>query len=533
MPLPQDPDLGHLRRQARDLQRAARRGDASALALIAEFSSGASTGPAPAEPVTSPAVRGTSPERIGEVRLADTQRVIARRYGFASWARLAHHVQVIGARSWHPDRPAPGGESLPDRFLRLACLTYDGEGGLRRTEAAGLLAAHPGLSRATLVTAAACADVEAVRAFLAADRSSAATVGGPYGWSPLLYQAYARHDPTIGESATLETARLLLDAGADANDGRFWHGLPTPFTVLTGVFGDGERAEPPHPQAIPFARLLLDRGADPNDGQALYNRMFSDNNDHLALLFEYGLGRTTSGPWHQMLGAQLDSPPTMLRNLLAWAIIHDQRDRVELLAGQGVDMRSPVAYGPGGHRAARPPAELALVNGHREMSHLLVSFGAAEPRLGPEDAFVAAAMSGDEQAVDEMPPETVARVRRGRPGLVVWAAAQGAPNAVELLARKDFDVDARGRGDLPVDTPWQTALHVAAERGDVALAQRLLGLGADPTLPDTRFGTTPAGWARHFGHADLARLLDESEKAVEAGPGRRPPGRPPETGRPG
>ena len=37
--------------------------------------------------------------------------------------------------------------------------------------------------------------------------------------------------------ATLETARLLLDASADPNDGRFWHALPTPFTVLTGVLG--------------------------------------------------------------------------------------------------------------------------------------------------------------------------------------------------------------------------------------------------------------------------------------------------------
>ena len=41
----------------------------------------------------------------------------------------------------------------------------------------------------------------------------------------------------VGVPATLETARLLLDASADPNDGRFWHALPTPFTVLTGVLG--------------------------------------------------------------------------------------------------------------------------------------------------------------------------------------------------------------------------------------------------------------------------------------------------------
>jgi ankyrin repeat protein len=505
IPLPQDPDLGQLRRRAHDLQRAARRGDTTALALIAEFSP--PTVAASAQPKHADTV---APEVVGVTRLADAQRAIARSYGFASWARLRHHVQVITARSWRPDRAAPGDESLSDRFLRLACLTYDGDGSASRAEAARLLTAHPGLSRATLATAAACADVAAVRAFLAADPSSAGTTAGPHGWSPLLYQAYARHDPTISEPATLETARLLLDAGADPNDGRFWHGLPTPFTLLTGVFGGGERAEPPHPRAIPFARLLLERGADPNDGQALYNRMFSDDDGHLALLFEYGLGRGASGPWHRLLGDQLDSPPRMLRNLLTWAIIHDQRDRVQLLADNGVDVRSPVAYGSGGHRAARPPAELALVNGHPEMARLLVSLGAAQPRLGSVDAFLAAAMSGDEQAADRTPPPIVTEARRRRPDLVVWAAAQGAPQAVELVVRQGFDVNAAGRGDLPDGSRWQTALHVAAERGDAALALRLLALGADPTLRDTRFGATPAGWARHFGHPDLAELLEQT-----------------------
>jgi hypothetical protein len=32
---------------------------------------------------------------------------------------------------------------------------------------------------------------------------------------PLCYLAYARHDPGVGEEAALESARLLLEAGAD------------------------------------------------------------------------------------------------------------------------------------------------------------------------------------------------------------------------------------------------------------------------------------------------------------------------------
>jgi hypothetical protein len=296
VPLPQDPDLGQLRTRARELQRAVRAGDPEAGALVAEHH------PSPPEPATFP--------------LSAAQLVVARRHGFASWARLRRHVEVVRARSWTPGAPAPDDEPLADRFLRLACLTYDDDDPAPRDAAAQLLAEHPELPGSHLVVAAACADVASVRRFLAADPSLATAVVPPHDWSPLLYQAYARHDPLIGWEATRDTARLLLDAGADPNDGRFWHGLPTPFTVLTGVFGSGEQDQPAHSHALGFARVLLDAGADPNDGQALYNRMFGRDDDHLVLLFEYGLGRDTGGPWHRLLGDALESPAVMLRNLL-------------------------------------------------------------------------------------------------------------------------------------------------------------------------------------------------------------------------
>jgi ankyrin repeat protein len=169
----------------------------------------------------------------------------------------------------------------------------------------------------------------------------------------------------------------LLEAGADPNDGRFWHGLPTPFTVLTGVLGSGEGDQPPHPHAISFARLLLASGADPNDGQALYNRMFASNDDHLVLLFDYGLGRETRGPWRRLLGESLESPTEMLRSLLAWVVTHDQRQRVALLAEHGVDIvsRFTEQRSPRGHT----PVEMALINGHRELADQLLALGAQPP----------------------------------------------------------------------------------------------------------------------------------------------------------
>ena len=484
--LPQDPDLGQLRNQARELQRAVRDGDSRALARV----SGWHPDPPPAE----------------RFSLTATQLILAREHGFASWARLRRYVEIVTARAWSPG-PPPDGEPLADRFLRLACLTYSDDETADRVTAAQLLAEHPELPRQNLFVAAACADAAEVRRQLAGRPAGASVTGGPYGWSPLLYQAYARHDPDVDRAATLETARLLLDAGADPNDGRFWHPLPTPFTVLTGVLGYGEGRQPWHPHAIALARLLLDRGADPNDGQALYNRMFGRRDDHLVLLFEYGLGRDTGGPWHRLLGESLESPAEMLRSLLAWAITHDQRARVALLAEHGVDVVRPFTDSEPRSPRRGTPVEVALINGHRELAGQLLALGAQPPRLTAADAFVAAVLAGDEDAVRRTPAEVIARVRRKRTGLVTWAAAQGAPGAVELLAETGFDVNALGRSDIPSNQPWHTALHVAAEQGDLELAGKLLELGADPSIRDKRYRSTPLGWARHFGQPEVAELL--------------------------
>ncbi len=376
------------------------------------------------------------------------QLVLAREYGFASWARMRRYVRVVTGGAWTPGEPAPDDESLADRFLRMACLTYSADEQADRAAAARLLNSHPELPGNSLFVAAACADVPEVRRHLALRPDAASVTGGPHGWSPILYQAYARHNPHVGLAATLETARLLVDAGADPNDGRFWHALPTPFTVLTGVLGYGEHRQPWHPHAIPYARLLLESGADPNDGQTLYNRMFGSSDDHLVLLFEYGLGRDTSGPWHLLLGESLESPAEMLRSLLAWAIAHDQRRRVALLAGHGVDIvsafteeRSPRRY---------TPAEFALVNGHRELARQLLALGALPPRLTATDAFVAAVLAGDADEARQVPGDVI---------------------------------------------------------GNLSLARTLLELGADPNMRDKHYRSTPLGWARYFEQSALVELL--------------------------
>ena len=90
--LPQDPDLGQLRNQARELERAVRGGEPTALARVSRWH--------PEPPV---------PDRFP---LTAAQLVLAREHGFASWARLRRYVKIVTDRAWTPGKPAPADESL-------------------------------------------------------------------------------------------------------------------------------------------------------------------------------------------------------------------------------------------------------------------------------------------------------------------------------------------------------------------------------------------------------------------------------------
>jgi hypothetical protein len=264
--LPAEPSLQQLRHQARDLQRAVRSGVPDALAEVAE---------------RHPAGRPDGTAAVA-FPLSAAQLVVARRYDFPSWVRLRRYVEVVERYSRFPARMAPDQPSSPaSQFLTLACLRYEDDQPERWAQARRILAEHPEITQVSVYVAAAAADVTRLASFLGRDPGAARRQGGPYRWEPLFYLAYARHDPGIEQAAVLGAARLLLEAGADPNAGYLWHGLPTPFTVLTGVFGEGELGpvrQPRHPHAQPLARLLLQAGADPNDGQALYNRMFELDN---------------------------------------------------------------------------------------------------------------------------------------------------------------------------------------------------------------------------------------------------------------
>jgi len=195
----------------------------------------------------------------------------------------------------------------------------------------------------------------------------------------------------------------------------------------------------------------------------------------------------------------------MARGELAWAITHGFTERVELLVSHGVvDLTAPIANGA-------TATSMAATTGHADLVDYLVAHGAPPLDLSPVDDFVAAALAADRSRLDRLlaeHPGLLVQLRQARPALMTWAAACGAVAAVEVLAELGFDVNAKGRTDVPSDQPWQTALHKAAEDGNLELARTLLRLGADPDIRDARFDGTPLGWARYFGQQELIDLLE-------------------------
>ena len=186
-----EPSLEQLRNQAKDLRRAVLAGEAGALAEVAE------------RPAMRPARSRCTP------RSWRWRAVTASPAGPASSATSrSSSATAASPTACRPTaRPA-----WPIAFLRLVSLYYADDQPERWAEGRRLLAEHPEITQASVHAAAAAADTEALRRILAADPGAARREGGPFRWPPLIYLAYARHDPQIGEDAVLTSARLLLDA---------------------------------------------------------------------------------------------------------------------------------------------------------------------------------------------------------------------------------------------------------------------------------------------------------------------------------
>jgi ankyrin repeat protein len=472
-PLPSNPSIEHLRKDAKRLRRAVHAGDADALARVHEFH------PLP-------------PQALARFTLADAQLVTARSYGFASWAKLKQHLLEITPFIWDVPPPADP-DSRVDVFVRLACLTYTGVHP-SPARARRLLADHPEISAASIYAAAAAGDVVEVRVMLDREPRLLNAKGGPLQWEPLLYACYSRLEASVPTHSTLEVARLLLSRGADPNAGFLYEGRYA-FTALTGAFGRGEDwpNQPPHPDCEALARLLLDAGADPNDAQTLYNRHFKRDDDHLKLLFTYGLGRDRGGPWLSRLHDDESTLDSLLVQQLCWAAIHNFPDRVKLLIAHGVDVNIP------SRRSGRTAYEEALRASHHSLAEYLLQRGAKKIDLDPLETFALACIAGRREEVRARlaeDPELLERLgHQRRMDMLHRAVDAKQHDGVRLMIELGVDIN----GIVPGTGLDRAVLHNAAGWGSLEMVRLLVQLGADPNRRDSTYHGTAIAWALYNG----------------------------------
>lgn len=390
--LPENPSLDRLRDRARRLQRGVVAGNAEAVASVRRHH------PRPDIALAQ------APARFA---LHDAQLTVARRYGFTGWPALVRYVEVAAPLSVDPSAVEEDALEPADRFCALSSLRYDSTDAPPRPQAAAaLLAADPGLVERHVWAAASAADPDALARHLAGRPGLATAGGGPFGWVPLMYLCFGRAPLGRDQDAVVAAAICLLDGGADPNSGYLWRGFSTPFTALTGVFGEGEqgpRRQPRHPFAPALATVLLERGAHPVDQQTLYNRMFRPDDSHLELLFAHGLADAGPSPWELRLGEAMETRAQMWERQVGWAGEHGFGDRLALLAGHGIDVSGAPGVAP--HVPDDPdsrdehgatPLHQAAWDGDLERIRLLLDAG-ADPSL-VDDRFAATPLGWAEYA---------------------------------------------------------------------------------------------------------------------------------------
>jgi len=252
------PDIGQLKKQAKELLALYRRGDPAAMQRFR---------------APLPAARGRNDEELAgrSLRLHDAQSCIAREYGFPSWADL--QVFVL-ARPALADDP----EQAVRHWVRMV---YAGDvaGGNdthRPAVAARMLAESPTLAGDDdSYLACAIGNEQVLRRATARDPAWVHREGGPLNLPPLVAVTHSGLATRPGFRERLrDCARFLLSAGASANQsvGNRWPPasleVPSQTERLSALYGAAGKAFDPQ-----LTRLLLEAGADPNDGESLYHSL--------------------------------------------------------------------------------------------------------------------------------------------------------------------------------------------------------------------------------------------------------------------
>ena len=467
--LPARPNLEHLKKRAKGLLARYRSGDPAAIARLR---------------AALPAAVGKPDHVIAGLglRLRDAQSCIAREYGFASWVDLKSFVEARMASL----------EDHPAQVLGWLRLVYAGDisGSSNRARPAvvsRMLQENPELLRDDPYLACAVGDEATLRQAIARDPGWVNRPGGPLNLPPLVAVAHSSLMRLADYRGRLHAcARLLLEAGADADQSVGSRWVPAslsepsekdPLSALYGASGQNHDPE--------LTRLLLEAGANPNDGESLYHSLESPACTEL--LLKAGARIAGSNALYRAL--DLDTPDALRRllahggdpnepalgpptsdwgTLLLWAI-RRQRSRAHIAAllDAGADASVKAPDGVSAHT-------LALRFGLTDIADLLSQAGAVR-QPSQEDSFIAACARGDEveaRRIQSARPDLPGALFKGQLRLLPELAAAGRAGAVQVMVKLGWPIATRA-GD------WEaSALNHAVFRGDAALARFLLEHGA-------------------------------------------------------
>jgi ankyrin repeat protein len=435
------------------------------------------------------AALGAAPDDVPtEVNLRDVQLALAREYGLPGWGALRQALDELAlARRSSAERV--------EIVLRSAAWGGD------RTAAARIIGRWPEISSVNLLIATVAGHLDEVERRLASNPSAATKKGGPLDREPLLYLTYARLPG--GDAHAVGIATALLDRGADAN-AAWLDDWGNPFTALTGVIGNGEIDEPPHPKANELAALLIERGANPFDTQALYNTAVTrDDVTWLELLWSASERRGALDRWREVptgrrIGGSI--PMSALDYLLGVAVSHHHPLRAEWLLKHGANPNTLHSY------SRQPVRDVALGNGNQRLADLLEKHGAEATPLRAPAAFMSACMRLDEATARALLAEHSFGLHHAHPMLV--AASAGRADAVALLLKLGVPVDV-------ADGSQRRGLHSAVERNSLEVVKLLVAHGADVDRPTTRY-PGPLGWAAHFKRPEIAAFLAPLSRDVHS-----------------
>jgi ankyrin repeat protein len=450
--------LSDLHRQAKELERAHRRGDPEALARVAPFR------PDPAKPLKD----------------AGAQMVVAREHGFPSWVRLRAYVERVDAF----------GEGLEHPF-HTDMEYYEGR-------ADGLLAS------ALDATPSAAAAFEGTRVEL--DREGARRVvaarHGFASWSALRRyvetleeggEPFARAFRAL-EDGKVEELRSVLERFPEVARARGTNG-----NALINMTGDVE-----------ILGLLLEHGADVAQSNShgwtpLHQAAYSDQPETAAFLLGAGAPADVSGRgaggtplivalfWGHHAVTEVLAEASLYPGNLRVAAGLGRVAMIEELVGSDGTVSEAAGTLRGFYRPHGGFPSWLPSDDPQEILDEALAWAARGDRVDALSALVARGARVD------------ADVYRGTP--LVWAAAMGRVAAIERLIALGADPNARSTFGGPSHGEGVVALHLAAESGHQSAIEVLLAAGADPTLRDELHGGDAVGWAEHGGQAEAAALL--------------------------